>query len=66
MKQFPLGTSRDRFVMNCPESDTRQIITVKFCLQFVRINPFGCKSLERKGISDADVQISVKFACDSR
>ena len=64
MKQFPLGTSRDRFVMNCPESDTRQIITVKFCLQFVRINPFGCKSLE--GIANADVQISVKFACNSR
>lgn len=65
MKQFPLGTSGDRFVMNCPESDTRQIITVKFCLQ-LSASIHSAAKVSKEGIANADVQISVKFACNSR
>ena len=62
MHQLSLRTSGNRFVMDCTESHAGKGITVKFGFKFLSINPFGRKSLERKSVADADIEIAVELA----
>ena len=65
VEKSALCRAEERLVVDCAEADTRDLIALELCLEGLGVNPFSSKSLERKSVSDTDVEIEVGEVSDN-